>query len=275
MNSSILRLGLALMASLTLIACRSTPPAARLAPKAGDADYPTQARSRRHDQKVAQVKAGHYDLALIGDSITHTMGDMPGSVYEPLKAVWDRHFAPRHAINLGHNGFRTENILWNLENGELDFSPSPKVVVLLIGTNNTDDRNFRHVHSASQIFDGTRAIVELIRSRHPTTKILILRVFPRGGDDEHGYAERVFHGSKQCVETCRKAGLLTSKLADGNHVFWLDINRTFLRRDGTINTDLMPDLLHPNLPGGEAWAQAIEPTLARLMGDQPILDTPR
>jgi hypothetical protein len=34
----------------------------------------------------------------------------------------------------------------------------------------------------------------------------------------------------------------------------------------------MPDLLHPNLAGAEAWAQAIEATLARLMGDKPIVD---
>ena len=63
---------------------------------------------------------------------------------------------------------------------------------------------------------------------------------------------------------------MTSKLADGRHVFWLDVNATFLRPDGTINIERMPDLLHPNLAGAEAWAQAIEPTLARLMGERAI-----
>jgi lysophospholipase L1-like esterase len=249
-----------------LTSCVSNPQVASRVPGPGDADYPTEAHSDRHAQKVAQVRAGHYNLALIGDSITHTVGEMPGTIYEPLKAVWDRHYAPRHAINLGYSGFRTENILWNLENGELDFSPSPKLAVLLIGTNNTDDRNFAHVHNAQQIFEGTRAIVELIRRRHPTTRILILRIFPRGGDNQQGYAARVFHGSPQCLETCREAGALTAKLADGHHVFWLDINHIFLRPNGSINTDLMPDLLHPNLAGAEAWAQAIEPTITKLMG---------
>ena len=115
--------------------------------------------------------------------------------------------------------------------------------------------------------------MDLIRQRHPSTKILVLRIFPRGGDDQQGVAARVIHGSKQCVETVREAGLLTKKLADGKHVFWLDVNSIFLRPDGTINIDLMPDLLHPNLAGAEAWAQAIEPTLARLMGDRPIEDS--
>jgi lysophospholipase L1-like esterase len=257
------------LSSLLLASCSSTPTRSAHTPAPGDADFPTENRSPRHAEKVAQVRSGHYQLAMIGDSITHSVGEMPGSIYEPLKAVWDRHYAPRKAINLAHNGFRTENILWNLQNGELDFQESPKVAVILLGTNNTDDRNFRTVHTAEQVFDGTRAIVDLIRQRHPTTKILILRIFPRGGDWQPGYAARVFHGSEQCVETVRRAGLLTRRLADNRHVFWLDVNAIFLRPDGTINTDLMPDLLHPNLAGAEAWAQAIEPTLSRLMGESP------
>jgi len=239
-------------------------------PVAGDADFPTENASERHVQKIGQIKSGRFDLVLIGDSITHTVGEMPGGIYEPLKEVWDRHFAPRNAINLGHNGFRTENILWNLLNGELDFHPSPKVVVILIGTNNTDDRNFPTVHTAEQVAAGTKAIVDLIRQRHPSTKILLLRIFPRGGDQQQGFAARVFHGSPNCLKTVEDAGLLTAGLADHEHVFWLDVNSTFLRPDGTINTDLMPDLLHPNLAGAEAWAQAIEPTLSQLMGEEPV-----
>ncbi len=265
-----MRLVLSLMTVLLLCSCASPHGTPKAPPQAGDSDFPTEAPSARHAEKVARVKAGRYDLVMIGDSITHTVGEMPGTIYEPLKAVWDRHYAPRRAINLGHNGFRTENILWNLLNGELDFTPSPKVFVLLIGTNNTDDRNFPRVHSAAQVAAGTKAIVDLIRRRHPKSRVLILRIFPRGGDAEQGVAARVFHGSPQCVEACRQAGLLTSKLADSKHVFWLDVNYVFLRPDGTINTNLMPDLLHPNLAGAEAWAQAIEPTLSKLMGDKPI-----
>jgi len=242
---------------------------AKVAPKPGDADFPAPAPSARHTEKVAAVRSGRYDLVLIGDSITHTMGELGGK-YEPLRAVWEQHFAPRHAINLGHNGYRTEQILWNLQNGELDFAVSPKVVVLLIGTNNSDDRHFPKVHTSEEIFAGTKAIVELIKQRHPTTKILVMRIFPRGGDAEKGVSPPDFNSSAQCIETCRRAGELTARLADGKQVFWLDVNHVFLRPDGTINTDLMWDLLHPSPAGAEAWAQAIEPTLARLMGDHPL-----
>jgi len=241
------------------------------AQKPGDADYPTPAPSARHQQKLASVRAGAYDLVLVGDSITHTLQDFGGK-YQPLTAVWNKHFAPRHAINLGHNGYRTEQILWNLESGELDFKTPPKVVMLLIGTNNTDDRHFKTVHTAEQVLAGTKAIVDLIRRRLPETKILILRIFPRGDDSQKGISPPAFNSSRTCIETCLRAGEMTSKLADGQQVFWLDINHVFLRPDGAINTELLWDLLHPSPAGAEAWAQTVEPTLAKLMGDTPIVD---
>jgi acetyl esterase/lipase/lysophospholipase L1-like esterase len=243
-------------------------------PQPGDADFPTPAPSPRHDEKVAAVKSGQYELVIIGDSIIHTIGELGGK-YTPLRSVWDRHYAPRRAINLGYSGYRTEQILWNLQSGELDFNPSPKVAIVLIGTNNSDERHFKKVHTPEEIFAGTKAIVDLIRSRHPTTKVLLLRIFPRGGDDEIGVSPPVFNSSAACIETCRRAGELTSRLADGKQVFWLDANHVFLRADGSINPDLMWDLLHPSPAGAEAWAQAIEPTLARLMGDSPLaVDAP-
>jgi lysophospholipase L1-like esterase len=39
----------------------------------------------------------------------------------------------------------------------------------------------------------------------------------------------------------------------------IDINHVFLRPDGKINTDLMPDLVHPNAAGAKAAAVALEP----------------
>ena len=179
----------------------------------------------------------------------------------------EKALCPLNSINLGHNGYRTEQILWNRQNGELDFKQAPEVVMLLIGTNNADDRNFKRVHTAEQIFAGTKAIVETIRKCHPETRILALRIFPRGGDNERGVSPPSFNSSPRCIETCRRAGELTSQLADGEKVFWLDVNHVFLRTDGTINADLMWDLLHPSPAGAEAWAKAVMPTLRNLLKD--------
>jgi lysophospholipase L1-like esterase len=236
----------------------------------GAAEVPAPPPVARPPESTAAVKAGDCDLVLIGDSITHTLHNFGGK-YAPLEAVWDKHYATRHAVNMGHNGIRTEGTLESLERGELA-GKNPKVAVLLIGTNDTDERHYPTTHTPEQICEATQAIVASIRRQSPSTKILILRIFPRGGDDEKGVGEGIFHSSEKCIETARRAGELTAQLADGKQVFWLDVNHIFLRPDGTINTDLMPNLLHPNQAGAEAWAQAIEPLLAQLMGDRPILD---
>lgn len=239
------------------------------APQLGDADFPRPSPSARHDQKVKEVRSKNYDVVMVGDSITHTLGELGGK-YEPMKKVWNKHLLPLNTINLGYNGYRTEQILWNLQNGELEFKKSPKVFILLIGTNNTDDRHFKKVHNAEEIFTGTKAIVTTIQKRHPKTKILVLRIFPRGGDDEKGISPPAFNSSAKCIETCRQAGELTRQLADGKKVFWLDINKIFLQEGGSINTELMWDLLHPSPSGAETWVNAIMPTLRKLLNNKPV-----
>jgi alpha-N-acetylglucosaminidase len=239
-------------------------------PKPDDADFPKPTPCARHEEKVAAVKAGDYDLVLIGDSITHTLQGFGGK-YAPLDAVWNKYYAPRRALNLGYSGYRTENILWNLRNGELDFKKSPKLFMILLGTNNADSQHFSGMHTPEDICAGIKAIVELIHARHPISKILLLRPFPKGLHDQKSEATSppLFSFSREEVETARRAGELMAKLADDKQVFSLDVGSAFLRPDGRINVDLMPDLQHPNAAGAEAWAKAVEPMLDKLMGDRP------
>lgn len=216
---------------------------------------------KRRAGKAAAIKERQYDLLMIGDSITHNF-DKPA-----YREVWDRFFAPRNAINLGYSGGRTENTLWNLIHGELE-GQSPKVVTLLIGTNNTDDANYPVVHSARDVFEGTKAIVELLRNRLPKTKVLLLRIFPRTN------IYRTKNGSERGSMAGRfaanhRAGELVAGLADGKWVHYLDVNHVFYREDGTLDPKLMPDLLHPSPAGARAWAEAMEPKLAELFGDEP------
>ena len=242
----------------------------RHTPVQGDADFPYLPPGtdlERHEQKVKAIREKEYDLVLVGNSISQTVGEIGGK-YEPLKAVWERYFAPHNAINLGYSGYRTENILWNLYNGELNFRRSPKLFVLLIGTNNADSRHFPIAHSPRQIYAGTKAIVDLIRQRHPSSKILVLCIFPKGLDEQKDEATSppVFSFTPSDARKACKAGLLTRKLADNRNVFWINVNKVFVRPDGKINVALMPDLLHPNLAGTEAWVGGIEPEMLRLMG---------
>ena len=167
-----------------------------------------------------------------------------------------------------------QNILWNLQNGELEFQKSPKLFTLLIGTNNTDDQHYPTTHTAQRVFAGTKAIVDLIRQRHPSSKILILRILPCGGPHDTTPYTRKYNRSAEAITQTQLAGKLTATLADQQHIFWLDLDAVFRRPDGSINTDLMPDMIHPNAAGAEARAKAMEPVLSKLLGEKPLKQRP-
>jgi len=206
----------------------------------------------RHDEKVAAAAKTKYDVIMMGNSITNNF-DKPE--YMP---VWNEFFAPRNALNLGFSGYRTENILWNIENGELE-GQSPKVLVLEIGTNNIDEKNYPTRHTAAQLAGGIEAIVKLLRQKLPATKIIILRCFPGAYGGPNPTSHRAI---------LERASDIAAKLADGKDIFYCDVNHVFLNFDGSINKDLMPDYLHPSAAGARLWAQAMEPLLSALMGDK-------
>ena len=193
-----------------------------------------------------RVKKGNVDLLMIGDSITHSWED--GG-----KEVWKKYYEKRNAVNLGIGGDCTQHVLWRLENGNID-GISPKLAVIMIGTNNAGN-----IHgSAEEIVAGVKAIVEKLREKLPQTKILVLGIFPRGADDKDPIRQ-----------VNMKANEGIAKLADGKAVFYLDIGEKFLGPDHTLPKDVMPDLLHPNAKGYQIWAEAMEPEVAKLMGEKP------
>lgn len=224
-------------------------PTVKKRPKAADNDTVTPVpRSdvgwqKRQEQINANVAKGGAQLLLIGDSITH---GWEGSG----KNVWQKYYGTRHAVNLGIGGDRTQHVLWRLEHGNLD-GIHPKLAVLMIGTNNCGN------NTPAQIAAGVAAIVEKLRSATPETKVLVLAIFPRGANSENPL-RKVNEAANERI----------AKLADNQHVFYLDIGKKFLHEDGTLTEDIMPDLLHLSPAGYETWAASIEPTVAKLMAEK-------
>lgn len=207
---------------------------------------------QRHAEKLELISKKKFDLLFIGNSIINSF-EKPE--YQP---VWNQFYAPRNALNLGFSGYRTENIIWNIQNGELE-GQSPKVVVIEIGTNNVDEKNYPIRHTASQVAGGIETIVNLLRERLPDTKIILLRCFPGcyGGPNPTSHRFILEHASD-----------IVSHLADGKHIFYCDINHIFINMDGAINHNMLGDWLHPTPAGAKAWAQAMEPLLSKLMDDK-------
>lgn len=197
----------------------------------------------RHEAVLKRVAKGQVDLLMIGDSITHGF-DKAGA------AMWSKYYAPRNAVNLGFSGDRTEHVLWRLDHGEID-GISPKLAVIMIGTNNSN----RDEYTAAQIADGIKAIVCRLKTSLPETKILILGIFPRGATPNPKRAKN------------NEASRLAALMADNKTIYFLDINEVFLNDDGVLTREVMPDLLHPCKKGYQLWAEAIEPTVVKLMGE--------
>ena len=188
-----------------------------------------------------RIKKGKVDLLFIGDSITQGWeGDG--------KNVWEEFYGKRNAVNLGIGGDRTQHVLWRLDNGNLE-GVQPKAVVLMIGTNNAG------ANTSEEIAAGVAAIVVKLRKKLPDTKVLVLAIFPRGADKNDG-GRKVNEG----------ANAIIAKLADDKNVFFLDIGPKFLKEDGSLSKEVMPDLLHLNDKSYRIWAESIEPTLKKLLG---------
>ncbi len=226
-----------------------TRQSATVVPVTQDRSWPSYDWAMRHKATSAAVRAAKPGVLFIGDSITHFFGGPQFDKY-PLHGshIWDEFYAPRRAGNLGCGWEKTENVLWRLQHGAVD-GIAPKVVVMMIGTNNSADT------SAPDIAAGIRAICAELRARLPGAKILLLGIFPRG--------EKPNPQRDKIAEVNREIALLHGKDA----VTYLDIGAKFLGADGTISKDIMPDFLHPNEKGYRIWAEAMEPTLRVLLGE--------
>src|SRR5437016_7371919 len=86
-----------------------------------------------HEQLLEKAKKGGIDLYFEGDSIIRRWGTSDVK-YADFLANWKENFFGWNAANFGWGGDTTANILWRLQNGELD-GVNPKVIVLMAGTN--------------------------------------------------------------------------------------------------------------------------------------------
>jgi lysophospholipase L1-like esterase len=202
---------------------------------------------KRHEGFVKEAQQGGIDILFLGDSITDFWRNRGSN-------VWNRYYAPRHAADFGISGDRTQHVLWRIDHGELN-GIHPKVVVLLISTNNTGKENDRKTprNAVPEVAEGVQAVVNDIRARLPDSKILLLAIFPRGKLDDPQHAQVAL------INT------LIARLDDGRMVKFLDIGPKFLEGDGTLPRSIMPDLLHPNAKGYQIWADAMEPALDEML----------
>ncbi len=127
----------------------------------------------RFDAKQAELRAHPPELVWFGDSITQDFEQSGPQPWRNFKPVWDRFYAPRHAVNLGFKGDATSHLLWRIVHGETD-GIHPRLAIILIGAN-----NFGHLHWPAQpTLVGIEAVIATLQQRLPGTKLLLLGVLP-------------------------------------------------------------------------------------------------
>ena len=212
----------------------------------------------RHEAKLARVRQGHVDLVFLGDSIMQDWEEHGPPAWRDFAPSWDHFYGDRNALNLGFRGDTTASLLWRIQHGEVE-GIHPKVAVVLIGAN-----NMGRVHwSAEQTLGGIAAVLAELHRRLPQTHVILLSELP---------SER----SAWVDETTRTINRgLAETYGHAADVTYLDVTGLF-ERDGQLDKAAFLDgnltppdpLLHPTAQTQARISAAIEPTLARLMGDR-------
>ncbi|CAN5365177.1 hypothetical protein BH23BAC3_BH23BAC3_31650 [soil metagenome] len=196
----------------------------------------------RHEEKLQKEVRETARLLFLGDSITHGWETTGNEVFK-------QYYADYNTYNIGFSGDRTENVLWRLQNGEID-GINPEAAVLMIGTNNTGHRQ----DPSECTSEGILKILDELHDKLPETHVLLLAIFPRDEfpDDELRVLNREIN---QKIEM----------YGEREQVTFLDINHLFLDDDGVLSEEIMPDLLHPNERGYQIWAEGMNSTIQGLL----------
>jgi lysophospholipase L1-like esterase len=213
----------------------------------------------RHEAKLEELHSRRVDLIFLGDSITQDYEVSGPPEWRDFTPVWEHFYGTRNAVNLGFNGDATSHLLWRIENGEAD-GISPKVAIILIGANNLGRLHW----PAEDTVAGIDAIITQLHHRLPHTRLLLLGVLP---------SDRSTWATETTVAINRA---LAARYRRGGDVAYLDLSQVFVK-NGRLDASLFFDPLlsppaaplHPTAEGQALMAEAIEPTLAKLLGDTP------
>ena len=206
-----------------------------------------------HEQLLEKAKKDHIGIYFEGDSITRRWG---ATDYPDFLANWKQNFFGWNAADFGWGGDKTENILWRLENCELD-GVQPKIIVLLAGTNNVGNHVLPPGVADTRVglvTSDIQAILRVLQIKAPEATIILTAIFPR---NDNPAVMPIINAINENL----------CKLADGKRIRFLSINDKLADRDGKLFDGMMnPDKLHPALKGYQVWADALKPIFTELLG---------
>lgn len=233
-------------AAFVLLASALVPSASKFSLPETDEGLPGAGPIRRYDwfrklwveRRAGWAKHVQQDreaVVFLGDSITQGWGeDMGGS------------FAGMKVANRGISGDTTRGVLIRLDDDVIALKP--RVVVLLIGTNDLEEQADPEV-----IAGNLKLILAKLKAYDAKMPIVLCQVFPSS------------ETKKRPAEKIRKLNQLYAAAVKGDtQITLVDTWALFANTQGDAKVEEFPDLLHPNTAGYAKWAAGLRPIFATL-----------
>ncbi len=202
----------------------------------------------RHEKLLKVPDRAQAKVVIVGDSIAQRL--------EWDQAVWDGCFGAYHPLDLGITGDTTANVLWRVDNGELD-GLSPAVVAVIVGSNNTRKSNIAR-WSTSETSSAIVDVVQAIHRKLPSAHIIVASILPTG---QWGWKEK---------KDAKINDLVAIGLGSGqyDYAIWIDLTRRFRQKDGKLDASLyldQPGQVHLSERGDIVLAQALLEGMGRYL----------
>ena len=176
------------------------------------------------ENKIEQDK--YCDIDFVGDSITE-------------KYDIKKYYPEFKVVNRGISGDTTDMLLTRMEVSALLLEP--KIISLLIGTNNLDT-----------CMDNYEYILKGFYDNLPTTKVVVVSILPRRG--------------KELCQKIKENNEVIHSLADKYQYTYIDLYNPFIKDgDYKVNESLFKDGLHPNKKGYELMTSVLGPVFTNYL----------
>lgn len=192
-----------------------------------------------HKRFISECREKDPDVIFLGDCITESLQHTE---------TWNQYFAPMHCLNFSIRSDRTENVLWRVENGELD-NVKPKVVVLHVGTNNINN-------TAEEISEGIYEIIKKIRQKLPETYIVLPTILPRGQQPNN-----------LRIKNSKINSIIKEKCIGLSRVQIVCIDKGIVQADGTISHHDMFDYLNLTNSGSKKIFEPVFDLLTQILNE--------
>jgi lysophospholipase L1-like esterase len=199
-----------------------------------------QERMDALDQQLVHTDLSQVQTLFLGDSLTEAWPAV----------VFDHFYSHRAALNLGVRSDNTQGLMWRLARLPLGTALRPRLIVLLIGTN-----NLWPGANPGNVAAGIDQVVQMLRQRSPQSQILLVGLLPRGESPTDPF--RTLRTSiNGLIATCAGPG-----------VTFVDPGGLLLDGYGRLSKDISFDALHLTWIGYAILGTALEPSIHRILGN--------